>query len=184
MPKFTCNRIKAGSNIVPAKLDVGKQKLVLLVLKESFSFEKKSLLQSSSISNTSTILKLSPFIGSNGLLRAKGRTHTLEFATFGAILLVILDARHPLVHFFLQQLNERQCRHGVEFSMALTQQNLSIQKLHTTLKSMQLKYVRCRIRKAETLTPIKTDVSRESLAFRSAQFSNTGIDDFGRLCFS
>ena len=58
--------------------------------KEFFSHERKGLLMSSPISKPSTILKLSPFIGTNGLLRANGRTHLLEVATFGTNHLVIL----------------------------------------------------------------------------------------------
>ena len=175
---FACNRTKTGSIIDLAELEVAQQKLSLLVQKESFSLEGKGLLKCSPISKTSTILKLSPFIGLNGLLRAKGRTHLLEVATFGTEHPVILDARHQLVRLFLQHLHERHCHHGVEYLRALTQQNFSILKLQTTLKSTQSKFVTCRKQKAETVTPIMADVSRERLAFRSPPLSNTGIDYF------
>ena len=179
MPMFACNRTKTGSIIDPAELEVAQQKPFVLVQNESFSRERKSLLKSSLISKTSTILKLSPFIGPNGLLRAKGRTHLLEVATFETKLSVILDARHPLVRLLLQHLHERHCHHGVEYLKALTQQNFTILKLRTTLSSIQLKCVTCLKRKTENVTPIMVDVPRERLAFRSPPFSNTRIDYIG-----
>ena len=69
--KIACNWTEAGSNIDPPELEGAQQKLFLLVQKESFSLERKSLLKSSPICKTSTILKLSPFIGPKGLLRER-----------------------------------------------------------------------------------------------------------------
>ena len=106
------------------------------------SLSKKSLLKSSPISKISTILKIYPFFGPNGLLRARGRTHLLEVASFRIKHLVILDARNPLVRTFLQHLHERHCHHGVEYLRALTQQNFAILKLRAMLKSIQSKCVK------------------------------------------
>ena len=39
--------------------------------------------------------------------------------------------------------------------------------------------ITCRKRKAETLTPMMSDLPRERLAYREPPFSNTGIDYFG-----
>ena len=167
MPNFACNRTKTGSNIDPVELELAQQNLLLLIQKESFSLQRKRLLNSSPIHKTLTILKLSPFIELNGLLRGKGRTHLLKVATFGTKRPVILDARHPLVRLFLQHLLERHCHHAVEYLRALTQQNFSILKLLTTLKSIQLKCVTCRKLKVETVTPIMVDVPQRRIAFRS-----------------
>ena len=179
MSRFTCNWTKTGSIIDPAELEVAQQKLLLLVQKQSFSLERKSVLKPSPISKTSTIVKLSPFVGPNGLLRAKGRTHLLEVATFGTKHPVILDARYPLFRLFLQYLHERHCHHGVENLRSLTQQNLSILKLRTTLKSIHSQCVTCRKQKAETVTSIMVEIPGERSLFRSTPSSNTGIDYFG-----
>ena len=83
--------------------------------------------------------RLSPYIGPTGLLRVHGRTHLLESATFGTKLPLILDARHHLVRLFLQHLHGRHCHHGADFLKGLTQHNISILNLCTTLSSIHLK---------------------------------------------
>ena len=102
----------------------------------------------------------------------------LDIATFGTQQPVRLDVRHLLVCLFLQHQHERHFHHGVDYLRALTQQKLSILKLHTRLKSIQLKCVTCHKRKAQTFIPIMADLLRERVAFRSP-FTNTGIDYFG-----
>ena len=92
MPKFASNRSETGSFTDPAELEIAQQKLFLLVQNESSYLERKSLLKSSSISETCTILKLSPFVGLIGLHRAKQCTQLLETATFVTKRPVILDA--------------------------------------------------------------------------------------------
>ena len=109
----------------------------------------------------------------------KVRTQLLEFATFRTKHPVILDAPHPLVHLFLKHLHERHCNHGVECLRALSQQNFWLLILRSTLGSIQLDYLTCRKRKAETFTLIKVDVLLEKPAFWSPPFSNTKIDFFG-----
>ena len=106
----------------------------------------------------------------------KKRTQLLEIAIFGTKNSVIIDARHPLVHLLLQQLNERHCHHGVEYLKALTQQNFSILKLRKNLTSIQLEFLTYRERKVETFTPIMADVPRERLVLTYRPFFNTGIN--------
>ena len=116
MPKFARNRTKTGSITDPAELKGAQQKLFLRFRDESFYLERKSLLKSSPINKTSTILKLPPFIGPNGLLCAKGSPQLLEFAKFGKNP-VILDARHPLLRLFLKHLHEKNSHHGAQHLM-------------------------------------------------------------------
>ena len=99
MPKFACNRTKIGSITDPAELEVAHRKLFPLLQDESIYLESKSLQKSPTISETSTLLNLYPFIGPNGLLRAIGRTQMLEIATFGTKHLVILDAQNQFSPF-------------------------------------------------------------------------------------
>ena len=114
LPKSGCSRTKTGSIDDPAESEVAQQKLFQLVQDQSLYHDRESLVKFSPISKTSTTLKLSAFIGANGLLRAKGRTQLLEFVTFGTKHPVILDARHPFVRLFLKHLHESHCHHGEE----------------------------------------------------------------------
>ena len=81
----------------PAELENSEQRLLYLTQAESFHAEKNNLLKSTPLSKTSKIVRFSPFIGPNGLLRASGRTRLLETAIFDVKHSILLDARHPLV---------------------------------------------------------------------------------------
>ena len=131
------------------------------------------------MSKLSVIKDFSPFIGPNGLLHAQGRTKHLEIANFDVKHPILLDSRHPAVRLFLEHLHEKHCHQGVEYLRALIQQKFAIVKLRTTLRTIQIRCITCRKRKAEMLTPIMSDLPKERLAFASRPFTNTGLDYFG-----
>ena len=64
------------------------------------------------------------------------------------------------------------------------QQQFASVKLRTTLRSMVQRYVTCRKRRAETISPMMTDLPRERLAFKEPPFTNTGVDSFGTFYVS
>ena len=168
----------------PAELDNAQQRLFHLVQLESFNTEKKCLLKSSPLNKSSKIVEFSPFIGPNGLLRASGRTKQLDDASFDTKHPILLDSRHPMVRLFLENWHGKQCHQGVIYLRALIQQQYAIVKLRSTLRSIVSRCITCRKRKAETLTPMMSDLSRERLAYREPRFSNTGMDYFGPFCVS
>ena len=163
----------------PAELENAEQHLFYIVQTESFPMEKSNLLKSSPLSSKSKIAQFSPFIGSNGLVRASGRTKQLEIATFDLKHPIILDARHPLIRLLLEHLHAQHCHQGVDYLRALVQQRFAVVKLRTALRTIVSRCVVCRKRRAETLNPIMADLPRERLAFKEPPFSNTGVDYFG-----
>ena len=178
-PKFSCNRTETEAITDPNKFESAEQKLFLLVQSESFPNETKSLLKSCPSSKPSFTKDFSPLIGPNGRLRAQGRTRHLEVTNFDVKHTILLDSRHPAVRLFLEHLHEKHCHQGVEYLRALIQQKFAIVKLRTTLRTIQTRCVTCRKRKADTLTPIMSDLPKERMAFTSRPFTNTGVDYFG-----
>ena len=179
LPKNESKRTDTGFITDPTELDNAQQRLFPLVQLESFNTEKKCLLKSLPLSKSSKIVELSPFIGPNGFLRASGRTKQLDVASFDMKHPILLDSRHPLVRLFLENFHINQCHQGVEYLRALIQQQYAIVKLRPTLRSIVSRCITCRKRKAETLTPMMSDLPRERLAYREPPFRNTGIDYFG-----
>ena len=90
-----------------------------------------------------------------------------------------MDARHPLVRLLLEHLHSQHCHQGVDYLRALVQQRFAVVKLRAVLRTIVSRCLTCRKRKAETLTPITSDLPRERLAFKEPPFSNSGIDYFG-----
>ena len=178
-PKYSNNRTESGFITDPAELELAEQRLFYLVQLESFPIERKSLLNSTTISKKSKLSQFSPFIGPNGLIRASGRTKQLERVVFDVKHPILLDGRHPLVRMFLERQHEKHCHQGVEYMRALIQQKFAIVKLRAVLRSIQAKCVTCRKRRVETPSPMMADLPRERLAFGSPPFTNTGVDYFG-----
>ena len=90
-----------------------------------------------------------------------------------------MDARNPLVRLLLEDLLAQHCHQGVNYLRALVQQRFAVVKLRAVLRTIVPRCLKCRKRKAETLTPIMSDLPRERLALKESPFSNTGIDYFG-----
>ena len=103
----------------------------------------------------------------------------LKIATFDVKHPIILDARHPLLKLLLEHLHTQHCHQGVDYLRALVQQRFAVVKLRTALRTVVSRCVVCRKRRAETLTPIMTDLPHERLAFKKPPFSNTDVDYFG-----
>ena len=130
-------------------------------------------------SSKSKIGHFSPFIGSNGRVRASGRIKQLEVATFDVKHPIILDSCHPLIRLLLENLHNGHCHQGVDYLRALAQPRFAVVNLRTAVGSIVSRCVVCRKRRAETLTPMMADLPRERLALKEPQFSNTGVDYFG-----
>ena len=178
-PKFSGNRTNTGAITDPAEINSSEQKLFYVVQSECFPNEKKGLLHSVPNRKPSSIKDFSPFIGPNGLLRAKGRTTPLDVASFDLKHPIILDSRHPAVRLLLEHTHVKHCHQGVEYLRALIQQKFAIVRLRSTLRSIQARCIVCRKRKAETPQPIMADLPKERLAFAARPFTNTGLDYFG-----
>ena len=154
-------------------------KLFYTTQSKSFPTEKRNLLKNSPFSSSSKILQFFPFIGPQGLLRATGRTKKLDVSSFDAKHPVLVDSHHPVTRLFLENLHRTNCHQGVDYLRALVQQQFVIVKLRAALRTIVLRCVTCRKRRAETLSPMMADLPRESLAFKEPPFSNTGVDYFG-----
>ena len=131
---------------------------------------KKSEILATSI--TSKIAQFSHFTGPNDLIRASGRTKQISVATFDVKHPVFLDGRHSMVQLLLEYLHKHQCHQEVDYLRALVQHRI-------TLRTIVSRSVTCRKRRAETLTPMMSDLHSERLAFKEPLFSNTGIEYFG-----
>ena len=98
----------------PIELENAEQRLFFLTEAETFHVEKSNLLKSTPLSKTSKLAQFFPFIGPNGLLRASGRTKSLDVATFDMKHPILLDARHLLVRLLLEHTHVQHCHPGVD----------------------------------------------------------------------
>ena len=163
----------------PLELDIAEDKVQYLAQSESFPGIRKLLLQGKSCSRSSSLLPYSPLVGQGGLLRSTGRTQRLMGVAFDMKHPILLDARHPVVNLFLWQLHNVNHHQSVDYLRAVVQQKYAILKLRTVLRSIHSKCVFCRKRRAQTVTPLMSDLPTERLSHQSPVFWNTGFDYFG-----
>ena len=163
----------------PFEMDIAQQKVQYLAQGESFPGIRKQLLENKCISRSSPLLQYSPFVGSAGLIRSTGRIQRLEEVAFDMKHPILLDARQPVVTLFLSHLHCSHHHQGVDYLRAVVQQKYGILKLRSVLRSIHSRCIFCRKRRAQTITPMMSDLPKERLSPQSPVFWNTGVDYFG-----
>ena len=185
LPKNEAYRSITGAITDPSELENAQLKLFYITQSESFPTEKKNLLKNSPLGSSSKILQFSPFIGPQGLLRehVTCRTKKLDVSSFDAKHPILLDSHHPVTHLFLENLHRTHCHQGVDYQRALVQQQFAIVKLRTALRTIVLRYVTCRKRRAETLSRMMADLPRERLAFKEPPSLTLALTPSARSTF-
>ena len=121
----------------------------------------------------------SPFIGPNGLIRSTGRIQRLSATAFETRHSIILDSRNRLIRLFLRFYHIKHEYQSVDYLRSVIHQQFVVLHLRSALKAIETHCVCCRKSKAETVTPMMSDLPLERLGYRQPPFSNWGVDYFG-----
>ena len=121
-----------------------------------------------------------PLLDPTGFQELLVEPTNLDVATFDVKHLA-LDTRQPFGRLLLEHTHVQHCHQGVDYLRALIQKRLAVFKLRATLRTIISRSVTCRMRRAETVTPVMADLPRERLALKEPLFSNNGVDYFGPI---
>ena len=180
LPKYAgYNRNLDGSITDPTEHDKTERHLQYLVQGESFETKRKDLLDNKSVKRSSKIAPHPPFLSPNGLIRSSDRIKRLIEVGFNVKYPIILDARHSFVKLFLEHTHVKHYHQGVEYLRTIVQENYTVLKLRSSLRSIKAHCLRCREFQLVTMQPIMSDLPKERLAYQSPTFTNTGFDYFG-----
>ena len=91
-----------GSIIDPTEFDEAERHLQNLVQGESFNAERKDLLESKSVKQSSRIAPFSPFIGPNGPIRSASRIKRPVEVDYDVKHPIVLEERLAFVKLFLR----------------------------------------------------------------------------------
>ena len=163
----------------PAELVNAEEKLLQLSQLESFTAEIKQLAAGKYVKTSSRISLYSPFIGPNGLIRSTGRIQRLSATAFETHHSIILDSRNRLIRLFLRFYHIKHEYQSVDYLRSVIHQQFVVLHLRSALKAIETHCVCCRKSKAETVTPMMSDLPLERLGYRQPPFSNCGVDCFG-----
>ena len=114
-------------------------------------------------------------------MRSTGRVKRLSEITYDVKHTIILDGRHRLVYLLLQHLHDLHYHPGVDLMRARVQQHYAVLKLRNTLRKIESSCPMCRRRKAETLSPMMSDLPKERRSLQKPPFTMTGVEYFGPL---
>ena len=144
--------------IEPAEFDRAEVKLLVLVQQDCFADEYRALQRGQTVSKTSKTRNLTPFLGSDGLMRCTGRLRRLSEAEFHMKHPIILDGRHHVVRLLLKCLHEEHHHKGVEYMRALVQQRFAVISGRSAIRSLQSSCVTCRRFRAKAPEPLMADL--------------------------
>ena len=177
LPNHAPFRSSDASICRPEEIQVAEAKRQFLVQSESFSFEKKQLLDEKHLARRNPISPYTLFIGPNALIRSSGRI-TVE-ADYDIKHSILLDRCHPAVSPFLKKEHLVNYHEGADFLRACIQGPYTVLKLCSALRSIKFNCVlRCK-RSESSVQPMMADLPAERLSYGSPSFFNTGKYYFG-----
>ena len=158
-------------------LEEAAQLIWKLVQLEFYSKEIDDLKSKKTVSSNSKIVSLSPFIDSNGVLRAKGRLRITNFP-FETKHPVILPRKHRAVELFLSYQHKIFHQEGVEYIRNEVQKKFWIFGLRSALRAVKHNCVTCRLFTSGK-SPQMSNLPTDRVTNNVRPFTNTGVDYFG-----
>ena len=139
LPSHESYRTVDGSIADPVELDEPETERLLqcLVQGESFTTERKDLLDNKSVKKSSRIAQFTPFIGPHGLIRSSGRLRRLVEIDFDTKHPIVLDACHNYVKLFLRHTHLKNHHQSIDYLRSKVQERYAILKLRSTLRSIK-----------------------------------------------
>lgn len=147
---------------------------------ESFSEEIKLLQEGKYIPKSSRLYRLDPFVGKDGLLRARGRigaAHLPEEMKCP----IILDGRNPVIQKLIGKHHELAAHAGNERVVNDLRQFYWILHLRPSVKFVARNCQWCKIRKSKPLIPSLGDLPSARINPFCKPFTSTGVDYFGPM---
>ena len=132
------------------------------------------------IAKDSRLIKISPFLDQNELLRVNRRIEYLP-GSQEKFQLLILDAKHPVTQLILKYYHEKFYHKNFETIINELQQKFWILSLRKTLRSIISKCVICKMIRGLPNSPKMAQLPDARLGYRFRPFNFCGIDYFGPI---
>ncbi|XP_037976042.2 uncharacterized protein LOC105390026 [Plutella xylostella] len=148
---------------------------------QSFSDDLKDLKKKNTLSKSSKLLTLSPYLDDFGILRVGGRIEAARDVPADMKHPVILDGRHHIARLIVKHLHIRAAHGNHETVVNELKQKYWVLKIRPTVKRVAMECMVCRIRKAEPRPPRMGDLPEARMAHHQRPFTFCGLDLFGPM---
>ena len=174
----TLRRRKPATKMIDIKeKEDDKATIFRLLQQEQFAEKVKSLKVEMEIPKSSKMLQFSHFIDQRGLICGKGRIGKSQL-DFNAKHPILLHWKHLVVELFLRNEHKNNSHERTEHVKNIVQQRFWIFGVRNALRSIKNKFITCRRGRAQTMTPVMTELPTER-PDASNFFANVGVDFIG-----
>ncbi|XP_059091770.1 uncharacterized protein LOC131887232 [Tigriopus californicus] len=147
---------------------------------EAFNADIEALKSGKSISKSSRLLQLSPFLDKAGIIRAKGRIGCAE-VDYNQKHPIVMCPKVPLTTLIVKQYHMNNHHPGTNHLLGLLRQKYWILRGRELVKKIRLGCRRCQIQVTRPLIQEMADLPPERMAIAKPPFYHTSIDLFGPL---
>lgn len=147
---------------------------------EAFSKELERLCRGETLSKTSKLLKLNPYLDTSGIIRSRSRLHLITWLDDEFKCPIILPKEHACTQLIVQDVHER-IGHPVGTNAALNELNKRfwIMGARVLLTKITSKCFKCKVRRAQVVQPAMGPLPEFRLEKPLRAFSVTSVDFAG-----
>jgi hypothetical protein len=180
--KSDWSAIKIMPSELPAliKMEGKFQKLLQHCQEEVYPEELKRLKAKKTLSPTSRLMPLTPFLGDDGLLRLGGRLERAKLP-YDVLHPPILPGNHPLEWAIIGAFHDSMHHVGTDFVLSHIRQHIWITAGREAVKRVRNECIPCRRFRPKAALQMMADVYQPRLGAREPPFTYTSVDYFGPI---
>jgi hypothetical protein len=143
-----------------------------------FNAEVKSLQMRRIVKKTSRLVKLTPFLDENEIIRVGGRLEN-TYEPYDARHPVVLDSDHCLTNWLVMEAHCNTAHAGVERTLAEVRSKYWPLKGRRAIRRIVKKCVNCKMQRAKPAPPMMASLPKSRVEPFKPAFTNIGLDFFG-----
>ena len=146
---------------------------------EMYPNEMEDLVQNYSLTKPSPLMKLTPFLDDEGVMRSGSRLNNDSQRNMCVKIPIILPQNHRIVLLLIKAYHERYLHKNTRVVMDAIEQKYMIHNLRAVLKRVESACSSCIIRKAKPIAPQMAALKECRTDSVTYPFVQTGVDYFG-----
>lgn len=148
---------------------------------QAYSDDLADIVSNNSISSSSPLKMLSPFVCEDGLIRCKSRLERAECIPSSARRPIILPNNHALTPLIVQHYHNKLRHINIATIMCEIRQTFWIPSLRRLVNTAQSKCMVCKLRRAKPIQPQMSALPIDRVQPFVRPFTYTGVDFFGPI---
>lgn len=176
-----CRTVEGVPQPTAAELDAAEQHLVRAVQREANAEEFAALQRGESVSKSSALVKLLPFLDGDGIMRVNGRIDRAEFLPRNVRQPMILPKDHLFTDVVAMWYHRKMRHQQLAAVIGEMRTKYWVPHMRTLVKRIKSSCMLCRLRSAQPVEPVLGQLPVDRLTPYVRAFTSTGVIISGRL---